>query len=42
MKSQAIKVLMAFDDAIPIFQAHGLELRVDRECREYCVRAIRG
>ena len=29
MKPQAIKVLMAFDDAIPIFQAHGLELRVD-------------
>ncbi|WIM12546.1 MerR family transcriptional regulator [Enhydrobacter sp.] len=29
MKPQAIKVLMAFDDAIPIFQGHGLELRVD-------------
>ena len=29
MKPQAIKVLMAFDDAIPIFQDHGLELRVD-------------
>ena len=29
MKPQAIKVLMAFDEAIPIFQAHGLELRVD-------------
>ena len=29
MKPAAIKVLMAFDDAIPIFQARGLELRVD-------------
>lgn len=29
MKPAAIKVLMAFDEAIPIFQAHGLELRVD-------------
>lgn len=29
MKPQAIKVLMAFDEAIPIFQGHGIELRVD-------------
>jgi DNA-binding transcriptional MerR regulator len=29
MKPAAIKVLMAFDEAIPIFQANGLELRVD-------------
>lgn len=26
----AIKVLMAFDEAIPVFQAHGLEVRVDQ------------
>jgi len=29
MKPQAIKVLMAFDEAIPIFQGFGVELRVD-------------
>ena len=29
MKAAAIKVLMAFDDALPILQAHGIELRVD-------------
>jgi DNA-binding transcriptional MerR regulator len=29
MKPAAIKVLMAFDEAIPIHQAQGVELRVD-------------
>ena len=29
MKPSAIKVLMAFDEAIPILQARGVELRVD-------------
>lgn len=29
MKPQAIKVLMAFDDAIPIYQSFGIELRID-------------
>lgn len=29
MKPAAVKVLMAFDDAIPIHQAGGVELRVD-------------
>ncbi len=29
MKPSAVKVLMAFDEAIPILQAHGIELRVD-------------
>jgi len=29
MKSTAIKVLMEFDDAIPIYQSSGIELRVD-------------
>ena len=29
MKPGSIKVLMAFDDAVPILQAHGVELRVD-------------
>ena len=29
MKPQAIKVLMAFDDAVPIFQGFGIELRID-------------
>ena len=30
MKPSAIKVLMAFDEAIPIFQAGGVEVRVDQ------------
>ncbi len=29
MKPAAIKVLMAFDEAIPIYQSTGIELRVD-------------
>lgn len=29
MKPGSIKVLMAFDDAIPILQGHGVELRID-------------
>lgn len=29
MKPAAVKVLMAFDDALPIHQARGVELRVD-------------
>jgi DNA-binding transcriptional MerR regulator len=29
MKPGSIKVLMAFDDAIPILQGHAVELRVD-------------
>ena len=29
MKPGSIKVLMAFDDAVPILQAQGIELRVD-------------
>lgn len=29
MKPSAVKVLMAFDEAIPILQARGVELRVD-------------
>ncbi|MDB4111189.1 MerR family transcriptional regulator [Yoonia sp.] len=29
MKPGSIKVLMAFDDAVPILQEHGVELRVD-------------
>lgn len=29
MKPASIKVLMAFDDAIPILQAQGVELRID-------------
>ena len=29
MKPSAIKVLMAFDEAIPIFQTSGIEVRVD-------------
>ena len=29
MKPGSIKVLMAFDDAVPILQAEGVELRVD-------------
>jgi len=29
MKPQAIKVLMAFDEAIPIYQNLGVELRID-------------
>ena len=29
MRSAAIKVLLAFDDALPVFQAHGVELRID-------------
>ena len=29
MKPSAVKVLMAFDEAIPILQARGIELRVD-------------
>lgn len=29
MKSAAIKVLMAFDDALPVFQGQGLELRIN-------------
>lgn len=29
MKPGSIKVLMAFDDAVPILQANGVELRVD-------------
>ena len=29
MKPGSIKVLMEFDDAVPILQAHGVELRVD-------------
>lgn len=29
MKPGSIKVLMAFDDAIPILQCHAVELRVD-------------
>ena len=29
MKPAAIKVLMAFDEAIPIYQSAGVELRVD-------------
>lgn len=29
MKPSAIRVLMAFDDALPIFQGPGVELRVD-------------
>jgi DNA-binding transcriptional MerR regulator len=29
MKPGSIKVLMAFDDAVPILQSHGVELRVD-------------
>lgn len=29
MKSAAIKVLMNFDEAIPIYQSSGIELRVD-------------
>ena len=29
MKPAAIKVLMAFDEAIPIYQSGGVELRVD-------------
>jgi hypothetical protein len=29
MKPGSIKVLMAFDDAVPILQGHAVELRVD-------------
>ena len=29
MKPASIKVLMAFDQAVPIFQADGVELRID-------------
>ncbi len=29
MKPAAIKVLMAFDEAIPIYQTNGIELRID-------------
>lgn len=29
MKPAAIKVLLAFRDAIPVFQGHGDELRLD-------------
>ena len=29
MKPASIKVLMAFDDAVPIIQAEGVELRID-------------
>ena len=29
MKPGSIKVLMAFDDAVPILQENGIELRVD-------------
>ena len=29
MKPGSIKILMAFDDAVPILQEHGVELRVD-------------
>lgn len=28
MKPGSIKILMAFDDAVPILQAHGVELRI--------------
>lgn len=31
MKPGSIKVLMAFDDAVPIFQENGVELRVNPE-----------
>lgn len=31
MKPGSIKVLMAFDDAVPILQAHGVELRISPE-----------
>jgi DNA-binding transcriptional MerR regulator len=31
MKPGSIKVLMAFDDAVPILQGHGVELRVDSQ-----------
>ena len=30
MKPGSIKVLMAFDDAIPVFQDNGIELRIGR------------
>ena len=42
MKPGSIKVLMAFDDAIPIFQGSAVELRVDPEARpeELDVEAI--
>ena len=29
MKPASIKVLMTFDDAVPIIQAEGVELRID-------------
>ena len=29
MKPASIKVLMAFDDAVPIVQSEGVELRID-------------
>jgi DNA-binding transcriptional MerR regulator len=31
MKPASIKVLMAFDDAVPLVQSHGVELRVSPE-----------
>ena len=29
MKPSAVKVLMAFDEALPVFQANGVEVRID-------------
>ena len=42
MKPGSIKVLMEFDDAVPILQAHGVELRVDpqRPLEDFDIDAI--
>ena len=42
MKPGSIKVLMEFDDAVPILQAHGVELRIDpqRPLKDFDIDAI--
>jgi DNA-binding transcriptional MerR regulator len=42
MKPGSIKVLMEFDDAVPILQSHGVELRIDpqRPLQDFDIDAI--
>jgi DNA-binding transcriptional MerR regulator len=42
MKPAAIRVLMAFDDAIPVFQEAGVEVRIDpsRDPRQIDLKAV--
>jgi DNA-binding transcriptional MerR regulator len=42
MKPGSIKVLMEFDDAVPILQSHGVELRIDpqRPLEDFDIDAI--